>query len=88
MCFTQCSHCDQSEMIPFRFALVHQRSRDRTDEAHVDSEAEAKVLTIYVVSIERRRLAQASRSLSSSASRGSVIVEVLFDQLCIQRIRH
>ena len=39
------------------FALVHQRLRDCAHEAHVDSEAEA------IVSIERRRLAQASQVL-------------------------
>ena len=45
------------------FALVHQRVRDRTDEAHVDSEAEAKVLVFCVVSIECRRFAEASQIL-------------------------
>ena len=60
-------------MIPFDFALVHQSVGDRTDEALVDSEAEAKVLMICNVSTERWRLAQAS--------------EVL-EQVCIKRFRH
>ena len=39
----------------FGFALVNQRVRDRTDEAHVDSEAETEFLIICIVSSERRR---------------------------------
>ena len=50
-------HCCQGDRISFGFALVHQCVRDRADEAHVDSEAEAKFLIICTVSIERRRLA-------------------------------
>ena len=63
MCFTQRSHGGRGDLIPFCFALVHQRVRDHTDEAHVDSEAGAEVLIISIVSIERWRLAQASRVL-------------------------
>ena len=54
-----------------RFRIVHQLVRNRTDEAHVYSEAESKVLVLCIVSIERRRLAQASQVL---------------EQLCIQRL--
>ena len=43
MCFTTCFHGSQRDLIQFCIALVHLRVRDRTDEAHVDSEAEAKV---------------------------------------------
>ena len=52
------------------FASVQQLVRNRTDEAHVYSEAETKVVVICIVSIERRRLAKASQVL---------------EQLCIQR---
>ena len=62
----------QGNLILFLFALVHQRVKDRTDEAHVDSEAEAKVLIVCIVSIERGRLAQVSQVLK---------------QVCIQRFR-
>ena len=31
---------------PLDFAFVHQRVRDRTDDAHVDSAAEAKILIL------------------------------------------
>ena len=48
---------------PLDFASVHQRVTNRTDEAHVYSEAESKVLVLCIVSIERRRLAQASQVL-------------------------
>ena len=61
------------DRIPLNFALFHQRVRDRTDEAHVDSEAEAKVLILCVASIERRWLAQASQVL---------------EQFDIKRFRH
>ena len=44
----------QRDRIPLDFALVHQRVRDSTDEAHVDPEAEAKVLILCIVSIERK----------------------------------
>ena len=64
------SHCCQGDRIPLDFASVHQRVRDSTDEAHVYSEAESKVLVLCIVSIERRRLAQASQVL---------------ERLCIQR---
>ena len=37
--------------------------RNRTDEAHVYSKTESKVFVLCVVSIERRRLAQASQVL-------------------------
>ena len=70
VCFYQSSHCCQGDRIPIDFASVHQRVRNRTDEAHVYSEAESKVLVLCIVSIERRRLAQASQVL---------------EQLCIQR---
>ena len=66
-------HSRQGNLIPFCHALVHQRVRDRTDEAHVDSEAEAKVLILCVVSIERWRLVQAPRVL---------------EQVGIQKFRH
>ena len=56
-------HSRQGNLIPFCHALVHQRVRDRTDEAHVDSEAEAKLLILCVVSIERWRLVQAPQVL-------------------------
>ena len=47
--------------------------RDCADEAHVDSEAEAKVLILCIVSVERRRFAQASQVL---------------EQFGIKRFRH
>ena len=53
--------------------IVHQRVRDRTDEAHVDSETEATVLILCVVSFERRWLAQPSQVL---------------EQFGIKRFRH
>ena len=59
--------------ISFDFASVHQLLRDRSDDAHVDSEAEAKVFILCTVSIERRRLAQASQIL---------------EQIGIKRFRH
>ena len=55
------------------FALVHQRLRDCCDEDHVHSEAEAKVLILCIVSVERRWLAQASQVL---------------EQFGIKRFRH
>ena len=70
VCFSQSSHCCQGDRIPLDFASVHQLVRNRTDEAHVYSEAESKVLVLCIVSIELRRLAQASQVL---------------EQLCIQR---
>ena len=73
MCFTQRFRGCQGCMIPFFFALVHQRVRHRTADAHVDSKAEAKVLIVSVVPIERLRLAQASQ---------------VFEQVCINRFRH
>ena len=57
VCIAQRFHCCQGDRIPLDFARIH--VRDSTDEAHVDSEAEAKVLILCVVSIERRWLAQA-----------------------------
>ena len=57
-------------VISLDFASVHQLMRNRNDEARVYSEAESKVLVICIVSIERRRLAQASQVL---------------EQLCFQR---
>ena len=74
MCFTQCFYDCQGDLNLFCFALVHQCVRDRTDEAHVE-ETEAEVLTTSIVSIERWRFAKPLRSLSKSASRGSVIVK-------------
>ena len=73
VCSAQRLHCCQGQRIPLDFAHFHQRARDRTDEAHVDSEAEAKVLVLCIVFIERRWLAQASQVL---------------DQLGIKRFRH
>ena len=67
----------QGDRIPLDFALVHQRLRDCVDEAHVDSEAETKVLMLCIVSVERCGLPRPLRSLSSSALRASVIIEVL-----------
>ena len=63
VCIAQRFHCYLGNRISLDFALVHQRVRDRTDDAHVDSEAGTGVLTLCVVSIERRRLAQASQVL-------------------------
>ena len=63
VCSAKRHHCDQGDRIPLNFAIIHQRVRDRTDEAHVDWEAEATVLILCVVSIERRWLAQASQVL-------------------------
>ena len=73
MCLSKRSDCCQGDRISFDFALVHQRVRDCADEAHVDSDAEAKALILGIVSIERRRLAQASQVL---------------EQLGIKRFRH
>ena len=73
VCIAQRFHCCQGDRIPLDFALVHQRLRDCADEARVDSEAEAKVLILCIVSINRRRLAQASQVL---------------EQLGIKRFRH
>ena len=70
VCFSKSSHCCQGDRSPLDFTSVHQRVRNRTDEAHVYSEAEFKVLVLCIVSIERRRLAKASQ---------------VFEQLCIQR---
>ena len=75
MCITQRFHCCQGNLIPFCFSLVHQLLRDCADEAHVDSEAEAKLMVLCIVSIERRRLALASQVL---ASRGSAVFKVLW----------
>ena len=63
--FTQRSHGCQGNRISFRCTSVHQRVRDRTDESHVDSEADAKVQILCSMSIERWRLAQASQVLES-----------------------
>ena len=63
VCIGQKFHCCQGDRIPLDFALVHQRLRGCTDEAHVDSEAEAKVLVLCIVSVERRLFAQASQVL-------------------------
>ena len=70
VCFSQRSHCCQGDRIPLDFTSVHQLVRNRTDEANVYSEAESQVLVLCIVSIKRRRLAQASQVL---------------EQLCIQR---
>ena len=56
-------HCCHGNLIPFCFAFVHQRLRHGTDEAHVDWQAEAKVLVFCIISVERWRLAQASQVL-------------------------
>ena len=71
VCVAQRFHSCQGDRIPLHFALVHQRVSNRTDEAHVG--AEAKVLILCIVSIERRWLAQASQ---------------VFEQVCIKRLRH
>ena len=73
VCIAQRCHCHQGDRISLDFPLVHQRVRDRTDEAHVDSEAEAKVLILCAVSIERRWLPQPSQVL---------------EQFGIKRFRH
>ena len=75
MCITQQFHGFQEDQISLDFALVHQRLRDCAGEAHVDSEAEAKLLVLCIVSVERRWLAQASQVLEQFVI--SVIVEVL-----------
>ena len=59
----------KGDRVPFDFALVHQQLRYVADEAHVDSLAEAKVLILCIVSIERRWLAQASQVLEQFASK-------------------
>ena len=56
-------HGCQGDRISFDFASVHRLLRDCADEAHVDSEPEAKVLIPCIVSIERWQLAQASQVL-------------------------
>ena len=40
--------CCQGNLITFGFAVAHQRLRDRTHKAHVDSKAEAKVLEFHI----------------------------------------
>ena len=70
VCFTQRSHGCQEDRISLDFASVHRLAGIRTDEAHVYSEAESKVLVLCIVSTERRRLAQTSQVL---------------EQLCTQR---
>ena len=54
------------------FASVHHLVRNRTDEAHVYSEAESKVLVPCIVSIQTTPL----KSLSSSASKDSAVIAV------------
>ena len=73
MCIAQRLHGCQGDRISFYCASVYQLLRDCANEAQVDSEAEAKVLTLSIVSIERTRLAQASQVL---------------EQFGIQRFRH
>ena len=63
MCIAERLHGCQGDRISFDFASVHQLLRDCADEAHVDSVAEAKVLILCIVNIERRPLAQASQVL-------------------------
>ena len=70
VCIAQRSHGCQRDRVSLDFESVHHLVRNRTDEAHVYSEAESKVLVLCIVSIKRRRLAQASQVL---------------EQLCIQR---
>ena len=72
------SACTAAREIGFRsdFASVHQLLSDCADEAHVDSEAEAKILILCIVSIEGG-MPRPLRSLSNSASRDSVIFEAL-----------
>ena len=72
VCIAQRSHCCQGDRISLNFTHVHHLVRNRTVEAHMYSEAESKVLVLCIVSIERRRLAQACQVL---------------EQLCIQRLR-
>ena len=71
VCIAQRSHCCQGDRISLNFTHVHHLVRNRTVEAHMYSEAESKVLVLCIVSIERRRLAQACQVL---------------EQLCIQRL--
>ena len=68
----QCCH---GERISFCPAFLHQRLRDRSDKADVDSNTEADFMKICIGSVERWRLAQASQVLdqTKSASRGSTI---------------
>ena len=70
VCIARRSHGCQGDRISLDFASVHHLVRNRTDEAHVYSEAESKVLVLCIVSVKRRRLAHASQVL---------------EQLCIQR---
>ena len=63
VCIAQQLHCCQGDRIPLDFALVHQWSRDCADEAHVNSDAEAKVLILCIFSVERWWLAQAFQVL-------------------------
>ena len=69
VCIAQHYHACQGDRISLDFASAHHLVRNRTDEAHVYSEAESKVLVLCIDSIERRRLTQASQVL---------------EQLCIQ----
>ena len=73
MCIAQRMHGCQGDGNSFDFAPVHQLLRDCADEAHVDSDAEKKVLILCIESIERRGLAQASQVL---------------EQFGIKRFRH
>ena len=59
-CFLQRFHSCWGDRISFGF---HQRVRERADDAHEDSKAEAEFLITCIVSVERRRLAQASQVL-------------------------
>ena len=55
--------------IPLDFASVHQLVRNITDEAHVYSETESKVLVLCIVSSNDGGLPRPLRSFSSSASK-------------------
>ena len=66
-CSTSSSQGCKGDRISLKFASVHHLVRNRTDEAHVYSEAESKVLVLCIVSFERRRLSQASQVLEHSA---------------------
>ena len=65
----QRSHGCQGDRISLDSASVQQLVRNRTDEAHVYSKTEMKVLVLCIVS---GGLPRPLRSLSSSASRDSV----------------
>ena len=73
VCFAKRFHSCHGDRMCFNFAIAHQRLGNSTRETHVDSESEAEILIICIVSTERRRLHQACQVL---------------EQVCIKRFRH